>query len=128
MDTDSVDQQTIAPQQFRRNLTEYRPFFAQGAPYINASLENYQVNLPQEVLFYSPAIGAFDRGLKLVGTKGTNAFGALEVRGSDPQTGSEFDDVAFGFRHRRPNNTFAWWLDGALTAHSNGNDRSWGVF
>jgi hypothetical protein len=27
-----VDQQTIAPQQFRRAFTEYRPFFAQGAP------------------------------------------------------------------------------------------------
>lgn len=122
-----VDQQTIAPQQFRRNLSEYRPFFAQGAPYINAALENYQFNLPPEQLFYSPSIGAFDRGLKLVGTKGTDAFGALEVRGSDPQTGSQFDDVAFGFRHRRPNNTFAWWLDGALTAHSDGNDRSWEI-
>ena len=122
-----VDQQTIAPQQFRRAFTEYRPFFAQGAPYINAALETYQFNLPNEVLFYSPAIGAFDRGLKVVGTKGTNSFGALEVRGSDPQSGAIFDDLAFGFRHRRPDNTFAYWVDGVSAAHANGNDRTWEI-
>ncbi|HEV3085704.1 MAG TPA: hypothetical protein VGX96_00670 [Candidatus Elarobacter sp.] len=120
-----VDQQTIAPQQFRRAFTEYRPFFAQGAPYINPALEGYEFNLPNEVLFYSPAIGPFDRGLKLVGTKGTNSFGALEVRGSNPQTGAVFDDVAFGFKHRRPDNTFGYWIDGVNAAHSNGLDRSW---
>jgi len=122
-----VDQQTIAPQQFRRAFTEYRPFFAQGAPYINAALESYQTNLPPEVLFYSPAIGSFDRGLKLVGTKNNESFGALEARGSDPQTGAVFDDVAFGYRHRRPDNTFAYWIDGVNAAHSAGNDRSWEI-
>jgi hypothetical protein len=122
-----VDQQTIAPQQFRRAFTEYRPFFAQGAPYVNPALEGYEFNLPNEVLFYSPAIGPFDRGLKLVGTKGTNSFGALEVRGSDPQTGAAFDDVAFGFKHRRPDNTFGYWIDGVNAAHANGNDRSWEI-
>ena len=122
-----VDQQTIAPQQFRRAFTEYRPFFAQGAPFINAALQGYQFNLPSEVLFYSPAIGPFDRGLKLVGSKGTNSFGALEVRGSDPQTGASFDDLAFGFRHRRPDNTFGYWVDGVSAAHANGNDRTWEI-
>ena len=122
-----VDQQTIAPQQFRRSFAEYRPFFAQGAPYVNPALQGYQFNLPNELLFYSPSIGPFDRGLKLVGTKGTDAFGALEVRGSDPVTGASFDDVAFGFRHRRPDNTFGYWIDGVSAAHSNGNDRSWEI-
>jgi hypothetical protein len=122
-----VDQQTIAPQQFRRSFTEYRPFFAQGAPYVNPALQGYQFNLPNELLFYSPSIGPFDRGLKLVGTKGTNSFGALEVRGSDPVTGASFDDVAFGFRHRRPDNTFGYWVDGVSAAHANGNDRSWEI-
>ena len=122
-----VDQQSIAPQQFRRAYTEYRPFFAQGAPYVNANLQGYEFNLPTDVLFYSPSIGPFDRGLKLVGTKGTNSFGALEVRGSDPQTGASFDDVAFGFRHRRPDNTFGYWVDGVSAAHANGNDRSWEI-
>jgi hypothetical protein len=32
-----IDQQTIAPQEFQRQLVEYRPFFAQGAAYINAN-------------------------------------------------------------------------------------------
>jgi hypothetical protein len=122
-----VDQQTIAPQQFRRAFTEYRPFFAQGAPYINAALQTYQFNLPNELLFYSPAIGPFDRGLKLVGTKNNESFGALEVRGSDPVTGAAFDDVAFGYRHRRPDNTFAYWIDGVNAAHSGGNDRTWEI-
>jgi hypothetical protein len=122
-----VDQQTIAPQQFRRNLNEYRPFFAQGAPFVNAALSNYQLNLPQETLFYSPAIGAFDRGLKFVGTKGTSAFGALEVRGSDAQTGVPFDDIAFGYHNRRANNTLAYWVDGAIASHGDANDRSFEV-
>ena len=122
-----VDQQTIAPQQFRRAFTEYRPFFAQGAPYINAALQSYEFNLPAEVLFYSPSIGPFDRGLKLVGTKHNESFGALEVRGSDPPTGAAFDDVAFGYHHRRPDNTFAYWIDGVNASHANGNDRSWEI-
>jgi hypothetical protein len=122
-----VDQQTIAPQQFRRAFTEYRPFFAQGAPYVNAQLEGFQMNLPPEVLFYSPAIGAFDRGLKLVGTKNDDSFGALEVRGSDPGTGASFDDVAFGYHHRRPDNTLGYWFDGVNAAHSAGVDRSWEI-
>src|SRR4029077_5913139 len=29
-----VDQQTIAPQEFKRPLAEYRPFFAQGAAFL----------------------------------------------------------------------------------------------
>ncbi|MBV8748733.1 MAG: hypothetical protein JO103_03360 [Candidatus Eremiobacteraeota bacterium] len=120
-----TDQQTIAPQQFRRAFNEYRPFFAQGAPYVNAAMEFFQPNLPNEVLFYSPSIGSFDRGFKLVGTKDDNAFGALEVRGSDPQSGATFDDVAFGFHHRKPDNTLGYWVDGVNAAHSNGDDRTW---
>lgn len=122
-----VDQQTIAPQQFQRNLTEYRPFFAQGAPFVSPKGEAVEFNLPTDTLFYSPAIGPFDRGLKLVGNKGTNAFGLLEVRGSDAVTGQPFDDVAYGFRHRRPNNTLAYWFDGVMANHGLGNDRTWEV-
>src|SRR6202035_645290 len=66
-------------------------------------------------------------GLKLVGTKNNESFGAIEVRGSDPQTGASFDDVAFGYRHRRPDNTFGYWIDGVSAAHENGNDRSWEI-
>ena len=120
-----IDQQTIAPQQFQRSLSEYRPFFAQGAPFINAALEVFQPNLPPEVLFYSPKIASFDRGFKIVGSRGTASYGALEVRGTDPLTGEAFDDLAFGVHQRRPNNTFAWWVDGALAARDAGVDRTW---
>ncbi len=122
-----VDQQTIAPQQFQRNLTEYRPFFAQGAPFVSPKGESVEFNLPTDTLFYSPAIGPFDRGLKLVGNKQSNAFGLLEVRGSDPITGQIFDDIAYGFRHRRPDNTLAYWFDGVDANHGPAQDRTWEV-
>jgi hypothetical protein len=36
-----------------------------------------------------------------------------------------FDDVAFGYRHRRPNNTFAYWIDGVSASHGSVHDRTW---
>src|SRR4029077_9253506 len=36
-----VDQQTIVPQEFPRQLQEYRPFFAQGANFLNVSASTY---------------------------------------------------------------------------------------
>lgn len=122
-----MDQQTIAPQQFQRFLTEYRPFFAQGAPYLNPKSDWVEFNLPNDQIFYSPSIGPFDRGLKLVGNSGTNSFGALEVRGSDPITLAPFDDIAYGFRHRRTDNTFAYWIDGVMANHGIGDDRTWEI-
>ena len=117
-----IDQQSIAPTQFRRNFREYRPFFAKGANYINTQPENYQLNFAPDAVFYSPSIGPFDRGVKLEGTQGTQSFGMLETAGNDPTTGNRFDDIAFGFKHKRPNNTFAYWADGVLAHHSNGHD------
>ncbi len=119
-----VDQQTIVPQQLQRNLTEYRPFFAQGAPYINSAREGYEWNLPRDVLFYSPSIPAFDRGVKVEGTDGPRSFGFLETQGGDPAAGTAFDDTAFGLLHRRASNTLGLWLDGVLARHSDGNDES----
>jgi hypothetical protein len=73
------DQTTIQPQEFQKSFQEYRPFFAQGAQYINA--------LPQigvfggNSLFYSPSIGVFTRGLKVEGTAGASSLGILNVIG-----------------------------------------------
>lgn len=119
-----VDQQTIAPQQFRRNLTEYRPFFAQGAPFVSTKLQFVEFNLPNDTLFYTPNFGPFDRGLKLVGTHANASFGALEIRGSDPLSGATFDDLAFGLRYRRPSNTLAYWVDGVVANHRTATDRT----
>jgi hypothetical protein len=110
-----IDQQTIAPQEFRRALAEYRPFFTQGATFFNP-ISLTGINAPATVIFYSPAIGPFDRGLKLEGTQGLQSFGALEAQGAG------FDDMVFGYKHAVPNRSFAWSLDGVMTHHQAGND------
>ncbi len=62
------DQQTISPQEFRYQYTEYRPFFTQGANM-----------LPSSEVFYSPSIGIFDRGEKIEGAFGRFGIGVLDV-------------------------------------------------
>jgi hypothetical protein len=110
-----VDQQTIAPQEFRRALNEYRPFFTQGANFFNP-ISLTGVNAPATVIFYSPAIGPFNRGLKLEGTQGLQSFGVLEAQGAG------FDDMVFGYKHAVPSRAFAWSIDGVMTHHRAGND------
>lgn len=117
-----VDQQTIAPQEFRRNLNEYRPFFAQGAQYFSPSqAPEGGLTGPAYQVFYTPGIGTFDRGLKLEGTYGLQSIGLLNVRGLAPD-GSTIDDSAFGFNHQLSDGTFAYWVDGVLAHHDIGND------
>jgi hypothetical protein len=110
-----VDQQTIAPQEFRRALNEYRPFFTQGANFFNPVSLN-GINAPANVIFYSPAIGPFNRGLKLEGSEGYQTFGVLEAQGAG------FDDVVFGIKHAEPNRQFLWSLDGVMANHRAFND------
>src|ERR1700733_11137558 len=58
-----IDQQTIVPQEFQRQLIEYRPFFAQGAAFINASSGARSTTGPAStapnLVFYSPSVGPF---------------------------------------------------------------------
>ena len=118
-----VDQQTIVPQEFQRNLIEYRPFFAQGAPYFTPDQTSPAGGFdtaPYQV-FYSPSIGTFDRGVKLEGTSGMQTFGLLEMRGLAAD-GSRADDTAFGFKHVVPDRTFLYWMNGVLAHHSIGDD------
>ncbi len=109
-----IDQQTIAPQEFRRALQEYRPFFTQGANFINANA----ITVGNDTTFYSPSIGPFDRGAKIEGTFGMQSFGVMNFRGYDRTTGNEFDDIAYGYKHALPNRTFLYWVDGVLAHHS----------
>ena len=98
-----IDQETIAPQEFRRALNEFRPFFAQGASFLNpnpAPVGGFVA--PQNLIFYSPSIGPFDRGMKIEGTHKNDSFGVLSARGYDLTTQSTFDDVAYGFKHALP--------------------------
>ncbi|HEY0383797.1 MAG TPA: DUF5916 domain-containing protein [Candidatus Elarobacter sp.] len=113
-----VDQQTVAPQEFRRALAEYRPFFAQGASFLNpnpAPVGGFVA--PPNLVFYSPSIGPFDRGFKIEGTHKNDSFGVLSARGYDLGTQSTFDDIAYGFKHALPDRSFLYWADGVLAHH-----------
>lgn len=114
-----IDQQTIAPQEFARQLVEYRPFFAQGAQFVNPNPQGYtNFNAPKNAIFYSPSVGPFDRGAKVEGTFGLQSFGVLSFRGFNQLTGDTFDDQAFGYRHSLQDRTFQYWADGVLAHHS----------
>ena len=114
-----IDQQTIAPQEFRRNLQEYRPFFAQGANFFQPNYLPFgSFSEPQYVTFYSPNIGPFDRGGKIEGTFGMQSLGLMNFRGYDATSQNAIDDTVFGYRHAIPNQTFQWWVDGVAAHHS----------
>jgi hypothetical protein len=114
-----TDQQTIAPQEFPRQLAEYRPFFSQGAQYIDTNPYGYtNYNGPNNEIFYSPSVGPFDRGAKIEGTAGLESFGALAFSGVDELTGDRFDDEAYGFFHALDDRSFEYWSDGVFADHS----------
>ncbi len=122
-----IDQQTIAPQEFQRQLVEYRPFFAQGANFINANTgprsPTSAITTAPDYVFYSPEVGPFDRGAKVEGTFGDQSLGVLSFRGFDQTTGNTFDDQAYGYEHALQDGTFLYWSDGVLAHHSiSGND------
>ena len=117
-----IDQQTIVPQEFQRQLIEYRPFFAQGAAFINAANAprtpagtNVQ---PPFLVFYSPSVGPFDSGAKVEGTFGDQSFGALTFHGYDETTNNTFSDQAYGYQHTVPGGSFIYWSDGVFANHS----------
>ncbi len=112
------DQTTIAPQEFARMYNEYRPFFAQGANYIN-SLPGVNIN-SADVGFYSPNIGAFNSGVKLEGTQGHASLGALNV------TGDGFNDSAFGYLYGTSNQSFVAALQGVDANHTGVRDELFG--
>ncbi len=113
-----VDQQTIAPQEFLRQLVEYRPFFAQGAAFIEANPYPPGGVAASDLVFYTPNIGPFDRGAKVEGTSGNSSFGAMSFRGYDATAKSTFDDIAYGFKNALQDRTFQYWADGVLAHHS----------
>jgi len=117
-----IDQMTIVPQEFERQLIEYRPFFSQGAAYINADSSvrapvGTNVQAPY-LVFYSPSVGPFDSGAKVEGTFDDNALGALTFHGYDATTNNTFSDSAYGFQHALPGGVFTYWSDGVFANHS----------
>ena len=117
-----IDQQTIVPQEFQRQLIEYRPFFAQGANFINASTPprtpTGSYTTANNLVFYSPSVGPFDSGAKVEGTWGDQSFGALTFHGYDETSNNTFSDQAYGFQHTVPGGSFIYWSDGVIANHS----------
>ncbi|MDQ2909087.1 MAG: hypothetical protein M3R44_07045 [Candidatus Eremiobacteraeota bacterium] len=109
-----VDQQTISPQEFRRGLTEYRPFFAQGAKFFSP-ISQTGINEPPNQIFYSPGIGPFERGAKIEGTYGDQSIGLLNV------SGAGFNDSVLGFQHSLPDRTFGYSFDAVSAHHQDGS-------
>jgi hypothetical protein len=114
------DQTTIAPQEFQKAYAEYRPFFAQGAQYIDTLPQPSLVG-SANTMFYTPSIGIFNRGLKVEGTSGRNAVGVLNVVGPD------VDDNAFGYAYAVPDNSFTASTEGVLANHDGTLDNTYGV-
>jgi hypothetical protein len=116
------DHATIAPQEFQQFYSEYRPFFAQGASYINA-LPNVGFAGHGNSLFYTPNIGVFTRGMKIEGTSGRNAVGMLNA------VGPNVNDTAYGYAYTLPDNSLSLSTEGVLARHpaDSINDNSIGV-
>lgn len=108
------DQTTIAPQEFARQYNEYRPFFTQGANYLNP-LPGSNIN-SSDIPFYSPRIGVFNSGAKLEGTQGANSVGILNV------TGDGFNDSAFGYSYSTSDQSFDAALTGVDANHTGVRD------
>ncbi|HEX3463391.1 MAG TPA: sugar-binding protein [Candidatus Elarobacter sp.] len=115
-----ADQTTIAPQEFVRHYTEYRPFFAQGFSYIDA-LPHVNINGFGSSLFYSPALGVVSSGYKVEGTAGRNQIGVLAVNGEG------FGDQVFGYQNARPDGSLSFSAEGVFAHHPGLVDDAFGI-
>jgi len=114
-----ADQTTIAPQEFQRSFTEYRPFFAQGSSFLT-TVPNFSINNAGYQMFYTPSLGIVDAGYKLEGTVGNSAIGALDVNGNG------FDDRALGYRYRTSDRALTLSAQGVDADHPGIRDRTFG--
>ena len=114
------DQTTIAPQEFRRSYAEYRPFFAQGAAYLDP-LPEIGINGVSDTTFYTPGIAEFDRGYKVEGIVGRSSIGALDIDGPD------FHDQAFGYQLDNPAKTLSLYANGVMAHRLDGTDKTFGI-
>ncbi len=71
-----LDQQTISPTVFPRELQEVRPFFTQGSQFYNTLTCHSCVDTP---LLYTPAIPTPRTGYAVEGVQGRFRFGALDA-------------------------------------------------
>jgi len=115
-----TDQVTIAPQEFTRQYHEYRPFFAEGSSFLSA-LPGIGVNGNAYSMFYTPALGVIDQGLKVEGTVGQNALGVLETKGDG------YNDQAFGYGIQKSDGTIGLFAQGVAAHHPGIADDTLGI-
>ncbi|NNM92277.1 MAG: hypothetical protein HKL92_02960 [Candidatus Eremiobacteraeota bacterium] len=112
------DQTTIQLQEFQKAYQEYRPFFAQGAQYIDT--------VPQigvfgsNSIFYTPSIGIFNRGMKIEGTAGRSDIGLLNV------VGPGLNDNAAGYTYSTPSGSLALSAESVIANHVGVHDMTTG--
>ncbi len=115
-----TDQTTIAPQEFARNYSEYRPFFAEGGGFLT-TLPNFSVNGAPNQMFYTPSLSVLDSGLKVEGTAGHNSIGLLQANGDG------YDDQAFGYGYSKSDGSLGVYAQGVDAHHPGVVDKSVGI-
>jgi hypothetical protein len=110
------DQTITLPSEFQPLYTEYRPFFAQGAQYVNAVPQIGAFPGAANLLFYTPDIGIFDRGAKLEGTVGQSALGLMNI------VGPALNDTALGYGYTTPDQSFSASTESIFANHSGSRD------
>jgi hypothetical protein len=115
-----TDQTTIAPQEFARPYTEYRPFFSEGASFLTP-IPQIGIGNAGYSMFYTPSLGLVDDGYKVEGTDGNSAIGALEANGQG------FDDRAFGYRYQTQNQALSLDVQGVDADHPGIVDDTLGI-
>ncbi|MDP9024071.1 MAG: hypothetical protein M3N13_01685 [Candidatus Eremiobacteraeota bacterium] len=113
------DQITIAPQEFRLQLDETRPFFAQGKSYV-APLAYAGIAATPVQMFYTPSIGIFNRGVKYEGTAGRFQFGVLDA------ATERNDDRAYGLQYSNEQHALAIAVQGVGAVHGRYHDTTTG--
>jgi hypothetical protein len=71
-----LDQQTIAPTEFRREFVEVRPFFTQGASFYN---KFDAINDPGNIMLYTPGVATPSDGLAYEGAQGNFGLAGFEA-------------------------------------------------
>jgi hypothetical protein len=71
-----LDQQTIAPTEFRREFLEVRPFFTQGASFYN---KFDSIDDPGNIMLYTPGVATPSEGLAFEGTQGNFGLAGYEA-------------------------------------------------
>ena len=115
-----TDQTTIAPQEFAKNYTEYRPFFAEGANFIS-TVPTFGVHGINNSMFYSPSLGIVDSGFKVEGTAAQHSIGALDVKGD------AYNDRALGYAYTSPDTTFTASAQAVSARHPGIRDDTAGI-